>query len=193
MEYRRQTVTEQAMQSEWREIQQAQVNPAAFRGLYDRYYDPIFRFIYRRTADERLTADLCSQVFLKALQRLKSYRFRGVPFSAWLYRIAANEVNQHYREVGKNRIVSIEDRSLHEISEELEDERAFGIEDMIAQIGQLKPADVEILELRYFEGRPFKEVAEILEITESNAKVRTYRVLERLKKLMLRASQNESK
>lgn len=192
MEYRRQTVTEQAMQSEWREIQQAQVNPAAFRGLYDRYYEPIFRFVFRRTTDERLTADLCSQVFLKALQRLKSYQFRGVPFSAWLYRIAANEVNQHYREAGKNRIVSIEDRALYEMSDELEDDRAFSIEDMVAQIAQLKPADVEILELRFFEGRPFKEVAEILEITESNAKVRTYRVLERLKKLMLRASQTQN-
>jgi len=89
MEYHNKTVSNEAMQSEWLEIQEAQVSPAKFRPLYDRYYEAIFRFVYRRTADESLSADICAQVFLKALQRIQKYQFKGVPFSAWLYRSTA--------------------------------------------------------------------------------------------------------
>ena len=57
---------------------------------------------------------------------------------------------------------------------------------LVSSLDELRKGDLEILELRFFEKRPFKEVADILGITESNAKVRTYRVLERLKKIMLK-------
>ena len=56
---------------------------------------------------------------------------------------------------------------------------------LIPALDELKEADMEIIEMRFFEQRPFKEIAEVLNITESNAKVRTYRVLERLKKIIL--------
>lgn len=101
MNVSRRTVSKETMQEEWLEIQAAQKEPARFRPLYNRYYEPIFRYLYQRTIDEDLTADLCSQVFLKAMQRLGEYTFMGVPFSAWLYRIAANELAQHYRAAQK--------------------------------------------------------------------------------------------
>lgn len=184
--YRR-TVTAEAMQSEWVEIQAAQADPAMFRPLYNRYFNSIFQFIYKRTLNEELCADICSQVFLKAMQRLNGYTFKGVPFSAWLFRIASNEVAQHYRGTQKNRVVSIEDHNLNKVMDELEtDDLAPFREVLISSLEELKEGDLEIIELRFFEKRPFKEVADILDITESNAKVRTYRVLERLKKIMLR-------
>ena len=93
------TVTEKQMQNEWIEVQAAQKNPASFRTLYDRYYESIFRFIFKRSADETLSADLTSQTFLKAMQKIDKYVFKGVPFSAWLFRIASNEVAQHFRKL----------------------------------------------------------------------------------------------
>lgn len=181
------TVSKEAMQEEWLEIQAAQKDPARFRPLYNRYFEAIFRFVYNRTLNEELTADLCSQVFLKAMQRLKSYTFQGVPFSAWLFRIASNEVAQHYRATKKNRVVGVEEAKLREIFDEAETEDREQLKQlMIASLNQLKPADLEIIEMRFFEKRPFKEIADILGITESNAKVRTYRVLERIKKIMLK-------
>ena len=72
-----QSVTTEAMQEEWQEIQAAQQSPAMFRPLYDRYYEPIFRYIYRRTSDESLSADVCSEVFFKAMQKLANYEFKG--------------------------------------------------------------------------------------------------------------------
>lgn len=180
------TVTLEAMQQEWVEIQAAQKNPSLFRPLYHRYYNQIFHFVYKRTANEELTGDICSQVFLKAMQRLDGYTFKGVPFSAWLFRIASNEVAQYYRKTQKNRVVSIEDQNINHVLDEMEtDDMAPYRAVLIQSLDYLKESDLEILELRFFEKRPFKEVADILGITESNAKVRTYRVLERLKKIML--------
>ena len=179
------TVSAAAMEAEWLEVQAAQANPARFRPLYERYYEPIYRFVYRRTSDSDLSADLSSQVFLKALQRLSGYEYRGVPFSAWLFRIASNEVAQHFRDSRNQRTVSVEDHTLVEVAEEMElDEDLWQVEDLIGAMDLLKPSDIEVIELRFFEQRPFKEVAEILGITESNAKVKTYRILERLKKHM---------
>ncbi len=180
------TVSNDDIQEEWHSIQIAQANPAAFRILYDRYFEKIFQFIYNRTQNEELSADICSQVFLKAMQRLKDYTFRGVPFSAWLYRIASNEVAQWYRQTKKVRVVSIEDSNLFSMFEEvLEDDLEKFRPLLIPALEELKEADLEIVEMRFFEQRPFKEIAEVLNITESNAKVRTYRVLERLKKIIL--------
>ncbi len=182
------TVSQEAMQAEWQEVQAAQSNPALFRPLYDRYYEPIFRFIFKRTADENVAADVCSQVFLKAMQKLGSYQFKGVPFSAWLYRIASNEVAQHFRNTQKNRVVSVEDHNISNIIDEMNEDGDFETTrtKMLQAMNDLKEGDLALIELRYFEGRPFKEISEILNITESNAKVKTYRILEKIKKLMMK-------
>lgn len=181
----KQSISDDAMQQEWLEIQAAQKDAAQFRPLYNRYYEGIFRFIYRRTADEALSADICSQVFLKAMQKLETYTFRGVPFSAWLYRIASNEITQHYRNTQKNRVVCIDDANIEQFSEEVPTENREQLQQqMLAAINQLKDADVQLIELRFFEQRPFKEISEILGITESNAKVKTYRILEKIKKII---------
>ena len=184
MSLTKKTVSAERMHEEWLEVQAAQEDPARFRPLYNRYYEPIFRFIFRRTASEELTADLCSQAFLKAMQNLKDYTFQGVPFSAWLYRIASNEVSQYYRKYQKNRVISIEEVNLTGMFEEME-ERSTGErlrKALFTALDDLHEADLQLIEMRFFEQRPFKEIAEILNMTESNAKVRTYRILERMKK-----------
>ncbi len=186
MDKQNKTVSSESMQEEWVQIRAAQENPAAFRPIYDRYYEQIFRFIFRRTANQNVSADICSQVFLKALQKLSKYQFKGVPFSAWLYRIASNEVAQHYRDEKKNRVVSIETTQLSDLIDEMDESDNESLRKaMITAIDSLKPADLKMIELRFFEQRPFKEIADIADITESNAKVKTYRILEKLKKKII--------
>ncbi|HMN90658.1 MAG TPA: sigma-70 family RNA polymerase sigma factor [Saprospiraceae bacterium] len=175
-------VSEEAVLEEWSEIQAAQSDPAMFRPLYDRYFEAIFRFVQRRTADEELSADLCSQIFLKAMQKLHTYNFRGLPFSSWLFKIAANEVSQHYRQQQKNRMVSMEDNDLSDMIEEMEEsDDALHRANLVKVLDSLDEKDLQLIEMRFFEQRPFKEIAEIMGITESNAKVKTYRILERLR------------
>lgn len=178
------TMSAAEVQEEWLEIQAAQRNPASFQPLYERYYEPVYRFVFRRTVDGDLTADLCSQVFLKALQRLSRYENRGVPFSAWLFRIASNEVAQHFRSLKTRRTVSIDEGQLHEMRDAGEEVVSWQAEDLVEALDQLRESDLLIIEMRYFEQRPFKEIADILGISESNAKMKTYRILERMKRNM---------
>ena len=180
------TVSQEAMQAEWLEVQAAQRNPAYFRPLYNRYFEQIFRFVFKRTADENIANDVCSQVFLKAMQKIGTYEYKGVPFSAWLYRIASNEVAQHFRNTQKNRVVTVEDHTFSDLIDEVSEEGDYEKtrQSMLAALQQLKESDMMMIEMRFFEERPFKEIANILNITESNAKVKTYRILEKMKKLM---------
>ena len=125
------------------------------------------------------------QKTLKALQKLGTYQFKGVPFSAWLYRIASNQVAQHFRNTRKNRMVSIENHNLTDLAEEIKPEDNQHLKDLLIEsLKDLKPIELSLIELRFFEQRPFKEIADILDITESNAKVKTYRILEKMKKII---------
>lgn len=179
------TLTQQAIEEEWLLIQAAQQTPARFGALYNRYYEQIFRFIYQRIGDEDLTADLCAQTFLKAMQNLSRYSYKGVPFSAWLYRIASNEIAQFYRQNQKNRVITLEDNYVNNLKEELDDKEELEINIGILEkvIKELKPDEVQMVELRFFEKRPFKEIGDILDMTENNAKVKVYRILQKMKKL----------
>ncbi len=190
MDSYKKSVSNELMQEEWAIIQEAKSNPAMFTPLYNRYYEPIFRYIFRRTANEGLTAEVCSKVFLKALQKLQKYEFKGVPFSAWLYRIASNEVAQHFRDAKKNRVISLEEHNLGGLIDGMEEKDHKNYRSaLIYALDELKETDVQLIEMRFFEQRPFKEIADILEITESNAKVKTYRILEKLKKIIVAKSQ----
>lgn len=177
------TLSQETLLREWQEIQEAQQSPPRFQVLYNRYYESIFRFIFRRTADEALSADLCSQVFLKAMQKLPKYTYKGVPFSAWLFRIASNEIGQYFRSTSKNRVVSLEDTHLQEMVDEMDHLDLQDLQSqMIKALDQLKADDLEIIELRFFEQRPYKEIADLMDISVSNAKVKVHRILMRLKK-----------
>ena len=176
-------ISEEALLEEWALIQEAQQHPAAFRPLYERYFEPIFRFVFRRTNDEHLTADLCSQVFLQALQKLPQYTYRGVPFSAWLYRIAMNEVAMHYRRENKQRVVGFDQAPMDTLVDELQEgDKLPLLQSVLEALDQLKEVDMQLMELRFFEQRPYREIAQILDMTENNAKVRVHRILERLKR-----------
>ena len=163
-------------------IDAAKKDPKHFRFFYEKHFKEIFVFIYRRTDDEEVTADITQQVFLKALQNLDRYTYRGIPFSAWLYRIASNEVTQYFRDQQKFRIVSIENDGVNEImQEEYGHIDVAKREALFSAIKKLNAPDLELIEMRFFEKRSFKEIADIKGITENNAKVKVHRILERIR------------
>ncbi|MFO0267425.1 MAG: RNA polymerase sigma factor, partial [Cyclobacteriaceae bacterium] len=90
-------------------LERARKDAREFGALYEKYFDRIFYFVLRQVDDEELAGDLCSQTFVNALNHLPRYEFRGLPFSAWLYRIATNEVNKHYRKTKGKRVFSLEE------------------------------------------------------------------------------------
>lgn len=167
-------------------IAAAKKNPARFAPLYNKYYKPIFIYIFKKVKDEELTGDITSRVFLKALLNLDKYEDRGFPFSSWLYKIAGNEVNMHFRKANKKQQVELNEKDLKVLMDEVEvgssdDEQ---LEIVINALNQLPLEVSELIDMRFFEKRSFKEIGEILGTSEGNAKIKTYRALDKLKKLL---------
>ena len=163
----------------------AQQDPRKFEPLYTKYYEPILKFVYKRLDTKQEAYDVASQVFLNALQNIGKYEDRGFPFSSWLYRIAINELNQFFRKNNRYRAVDVQSGEIHHLLAQTEvADRKTDHRLLVEAMTRLSSMDYLMLEMRYFEDRPFKEIAEILEITENNAKVRTYRALDRLKKVL---------
>lgn len=164
-------------------IENAKINSKEYAVIYDKYYEKIFRFIYQRMDDKKYAFDTTQQVFLKALDNLQKYEYRGLPFSSWLYRIASNEITNLFRQKKTVRTVNIDSVNVYNIIEEIQESKIEQYHDTIVSFisEHLEEDDLQLIEMRFFEKRSFKEIAEILDITENNAKVKTYRMLEKLK------------
>ncbi|CAD5269126.1 MULTISPECIES: RNA polymerase sigma factor [unclassified Imperialibacter] len=166
-------------------IEQAKQDPKRFGPIYEKYHEPIFRFVYARIGQLEASKDVTSSVFYKALANLKKYQVRGLSFSSWLYRIALNECYDFFRSGKKHRTVALDDYMGVNLLEELQfgdSEQEAWMNSLPVLLESLEPKDLELIEMRFFEGKSFKEAADILDITENNAKTRSYRLLEKMRK-----------
>ena len=176
-------MTEDEIRKEQIIVARAKNDVNAFGELYEIYFDRIFNFIFRQTDEEEVANDLCSQAFTNALNNINKYEFRGLPFSAWLYKIASNEVRKYYRRNKGKKIFSLEEIRIKEIIEQNDFEWDQALIDQLIDFMKDLPTEMlQVLELRFFEDKDFKEIAFILDITESGAKMRTYRALDKLRK-----------
>lgn len=167
-------------------IQRAKNSPQHFGPLYKKYHEAIFRFVYQRMDDREMAYDVTAQIFIKAMHNINRFEDRGVPFASWLYRIAKSEVYQCFRDKKADRFVNVETVQIAEIMDDFDQEdRQHSIDKLLKTLQSLKENEIQLIEMRFFEKRNFKEIAEILEMTENNAKVKTFRALEKLKKMFL--------
>lgn len=176
--------TEDKLQKELQWVNYAKENPRGFEPLYNKYYEQIFRYIYQRMDDKELAHDVTSQVFLKAMNNIHKYEYRGVPFASWLYRIAKSELYQSFRDKKAKRTVNVESMHLFEMIDDMDEDRTDDNRKALLQvIAKMSEDDVQMIELRFFEKRSFREIGEVLDITENNAKVKSHRVIKKMKKL----------
>lgn len=161
-------------------IAQAQKDPAAFQPLYDFYYEIIFRFIYHRLPDEEEAADLCSSVFLKALIHLPKYKNQGYPFGTWLYKIACNETLQYFRKHKKQRNLLISKEFLVAVQPESTETNHELMDKLEEAIQELSYQEAQLIELKYWEKRPYSEISYIMDISIANAKTRMSRIYKKL-------------
>jgi RNA polymerase sigma-70 factor (ECF subfamily) len=175
-------------------VRQAQKTPNAFAELYDHYYPKIFGYVLRRTASLEAAEDITSETFLKALGRLWQFRWRNVPFSSWLYRIATNEINQYFRKAEYKKSISMEDLqeqgfelvSPHDPESELIEaqEKLKQYQDFLeiqGKIVRLPAKYQEVIALRFFEQKQIKEIAEILGKKEGTIKSLLHRAVAQLR------------
>jgi len=169
----------------------AQTDPEAAGHLFDRYYPEIFRYIYHSTLDRAAAEDLTSNVFFSAFRHLGFFRWRRIPFRAWLYRIAINEVRMHYRR--QKRLLAANAGPLDAEYPGVEPTAATtaAAEDdyrllhlALRELGQKYRT---VIVLRYFEGKPLSEICEIMNQGEGTIKSRLHRALAQLKEALVRA------
>lgn len=166
-------------------IEKSKKDMSYFKPLYEKYYEQIFRLVYARVQDVELTGEITSEAFGKTLANIEKFKQQGYPFSAWISRIAINCCYDYFRAKKKNRMVSLENYTTHDIAFEVEledSDKELWLTLLPEILEKLKPKDLELIEMRFFEGKSFAEIAYILDINEGNAKTRTYRVLKRMKK-----------
>lgn len=166
-------------------IEHAKHDPALFKPLYERYFKRVYVFVLKRVGDQHLAADLTQQVFVNALSGLGKYKSKGIPFSSWLFRIAINQCYDFFRRTKRDRVVVVEEETLHNIFEELtaNDTLEQWKRALPLVLERLSEKDLQFIELRFFQQHSFREMAELLDISEVYAKVKTYRILDRMKSL----------
>lgn len=155
-------------------------DPAAFGVLYERYVTKIYNYVYYRTGNHHDAEDLTSRVFYRALMHVADYTDRGVPFSAWLYRIAHNLVANWYRDRSRRPEVDLEDVVLvgpaHDRPEqvaELNEKRAW----LLAAIRQLSTERQELMILKFVEQLSNLEIGQIMGRSEGAIKSLYHRTL----------------
>jgi RNA polymerase sigma-70 factor (ECF subfamily) len=178
------TVSEAEKQMVWA----AQKDPRQFKVIYEMYFEKIFLYLHRRVKDEAIADDLTSQTFYLALAHISKFKFQGVRFSSWLYKIATNELNQFFRKNQQStRHVSLSSSAMAEFFKEAETENEpEALPILLKILEMLSHEEIQLIEWRFFEGRSFREIGFILEMTEANAKTRMYRLLDKIKAKMPR-------
>jgi len=171
------------IETEEEHINVAKQDMSKFSFLYDKYYNTVYRFIYNRVESIEIATDICSNTFLKAMSALSKYNNKGLPFAAWLFKIARNEINLHYRNQKKERSFYVNIKEEHQLITEISTEENYDVEKILKPLLEgLNLSEMELIEMRYFEKLSFKDVSVILDISENNAKIKVHRILKKLRK-----------
>jgi len=183
------------MSTERKLIEKARNNKEAFFELYNGYYPKIYAYLLVRTKDKELTEDILQETFIKSLQALKNYEYKGKSFGAWLFRIATNEMISQWR---KNRkMISYGDENLLELKmdsgitpeEELIKNEDLLLKDeqsqkLLTALEKLPEKEKELVTLKYISKLSYKDIAVILNVRPGSLAVRLHRTLNKLKNLM---------
>ena len=175
------------MQDEQSLIARAQTRDTeAFGRLYEAYFDKIFRYVAIKIGSRTEAEDLTQQVFMNALESINSYKVREVPFSAWLYRIAHNQVVDCLRKRSR-RPTLVLDESLPLPADDdqvTETELKLETKELIEATKKLTKSQQEVIALRFGAEMPIAEVARLLGKTEGAVKAMQHSAVAALRRIM---------
>ena len=162
-------------------VEAAQNDPAKFGDLYDIHFERIYAFVARRVRDRDKAEDLTSEVFHKALANLKRYEWRGTPFAAWLYQIAANAISDYFKRAAR---APDHAEDSHEASGEPEQEVNAARARLFRMVEKLPVEQRRVVFGRFVEQRSIREIAQQLGKSEGAVKQLQFRALEKLRSQM---------
>ncbi len=174
-------------------IERAKSNKDAFGQLYERYVDRIYNYVYYRTGNSADAEDLTARIFERAINHIGNYQDQGVPFSAWLYRIAHNLVANWHRDRSRRKIVSIDDVTQWVVTDhgpEFATQLMQDKEALLEALGRLPADRQELLILKFVERLSNAEIGNIMGRSEGAIKSLYHRTLLALREDMA-GSDNE--
>ncbi len=161
-------------------VERARRRPEAFAALYRLHYPAIARYIRRRVGDEHIASDLVAETFMTALEHLPRYRYRGVPFRAWLYRLATSRVNRWSRRRVVQSTAPLDEAALSDVDDK---DPSSALNSAVRNaLLDLPPRYQSVLALFYMEGMTIEEVARTLGVSPGTIKARLARGRERLRR-----------
>jgi RNA polymerase sigma-70 factor (ECF subfamily) len=161
-------------------IERARYDREAFGLIYEQYVDRIYNYIYYRTGNAADAEDLTARTFMRAMQHIATYEDQGVPFSAWLYRIAHNLVANWHRDRNRRQIISLDDLTRWHVHEDGLEAAALKIEDKAALLEAVRrlPTDrQELLALKFVEQLSNAEIGAVMGRSEGAIKSLYHRTL----------------
>jgi RNA polymerase sigma-70 factor (ECF subfamily) len=153
-------------------IEAAQRDPRHFAELYRMHFDRIYAYVSRRVATRSDAQDLTAEVFQQALANLGRFEWRGVPFAAWLYRIAANAVKDHHHRTVRDQNVPMSAEPGRKEIESAERRAA-----LYRAVRDLPVDQQRVIEMRFAEDRTIAEIASMLGRSEGAVKQLQFRAL----------------
>jgi len=167
-------------------VERAKQDPEAFGLLYERYVAQIYRYLYYRTGNPQDAEDLTARTFYRALEHLPRYQERGLPFAAWLYRIAHNIVVNWQRDRRRRPVVALEHVVIHAAEGDPQEtiEEAEERERLLQAFYALPSDRQELLILKFVEGMTNAQIGTIMGRSEGAIKSLYHRTLLELKKYL---------
>lgn len=162
-------------------------NKDAFGVLYERYLTKIYNYVYYRTGSVEDAEDLSARVFFRAMSHIGTYTDRGVPFQAWLYRIAHNLVANWHRDRNRRKIIPLNDYIASTLRSDAPDETAEDNDErgrLLAAIRHLPEDRQQLLILKFVQRLPNAEIGVIMNRTEGAVKSLYHRTLVTLRDLI---------
>ena len=164
-------------------VERAREDPRGFADLYARHFDRVYAFVRHRVPRRSDAEDLTGEVFKQALAKLPRFEWRGVPFIAWLYRIAGNAIADHYTRVTRDRAASSAgDPGAESAAAEAAERRAF----LYRAVRDLPEDQRRVVHLRFAEERSVAEIARALGKSEGAVKQLQFRALQHLRQRLER-------
>jgi RNA polymerase sigma factor (sigma-70 family) len=173
-----------SLSQELKLVRQARADAQAFGALYDHYFPRVYNYVYYRVQQRVATDDLVSTIFVRALDRLDSYREGRGPFGVWLFRIAHNVVVDYYRSLPRASPLPME-RAEHLVPDAPSVEQSLAqrqeVEALLAQVSRLSEREQEIIGLKFGGGLTNRKIAALMDLKENHVAVILYRAMRKLR------------
>ena len=177
-------------------IARAKEDREAFGELYERYVDRIYTYVYYRTSNAAEAEDLTAKIFMRAMRHMENYDDRGLPFSAWLYRIARNLVANWHRDRSRRRFIALDDIAQWRVgaeSPELQTQFSQDRDSLLKAVRRLPADRQELLILKFVDQLSNAEIGEIMGRSEGAIKSLYHRTLLSLRADVAQQVQAEQK